>query len=168
MTPFVTCIESCESVGHPLFVRKLFSPTDYMIELRSRCRYKVSRTSFSVRFKPKLEYFGKFFFFIKLANITFYGNSFSISRMITDTKKLIDVFLNIYVWNSTKSVSSIYSVAWNVREGILGYKNSLTQLQNLFLFPPRRPKVIQLSTQTEREVTGRMNYSSETVASRRN
>jgi hypothetical protein len=28
---------------------------------------------------------------------------------------------------------------------------------------PRRPKVIQLSTQTEREVTGRMNYSSETV-----
>jgi hypothetical protein len=36
------------------------------------------------------------------------------------------------------------------------------------VFVPRRPKVIQLSTQTEREVTGRMNYSLETVASRWN
>jgi hypothetical protein len=58
-------------------------------------------------------------------------------------------------------------LAWNLREEILGYIYGLTQLQNLFLFP-RRPKVIQLSTQTEREVTGRMIYSSETVASRWN
>jgi hypothetical protein len=36
------------------------------------------------------------------------------------------------------------------------------------VFVPGRPKVIQLSTQTKREVTGRMNYSSETVASRWN